>query len=366
MQLPDKEYRLDSKNKTVPRCYAFLKLGGRQCESLAEEWTANINKCYVEARDGDDIEVGFYDKRVYGKDSPEDAFVLRLLIDGKFVNGCTFIKEDPVFKFPKHSPRRLTSWNTQTSGEHTAHPLRIAPFQITEEEDEATASDFARDSVGKIKLCYHRIRNLRFVQASYPTGLQDLTFWEKEKPFAAQQAQLGEPVEVAIKQPWLLYDYIDREEEPLFTFQWHYLPRWLLQGANNIIPDDPKPVSPQLDSTTPSLRASSRATLDAMHAEVSGELHRLQKEVSMMPDNEDNEEEEEGERPPFGQVAYDDEDGDDMIVDEGSFRAASDGPSEAEEEEKKYGLGLGKGGGKGKGPCKMEAGVLVLETDDDD
>ncbi|GAA5868939.1 hypothetical protein JCM8547_003227 [Rhodosporidiobolus lusitaniae] len=231
----------------MPRCHAFLRLNGHPViphdsvdrSQRGDTTPGSVHFAYVEAEDDASVEVGFADFREEGE-RPEDAFVLRVLVDGNFVNGVTFIKDDNVFRFQRDDPRRVKVFEGQLGDKTCLHRIRLSRVEFVDPEDDPTAVN-VQDSpsdLGTIRLSYHRVQNIRrFVEAAELEKLEGEVIWEVkpdvkgeevERLFPSHQAHAAESI-TKEEQDWYAFEYIDPEEEPYFSWEWRYYSRSTLQ-----------------------------------------------------------------------------------------------------------------------------------------
>ncbi|BGP14105.1 hypothetical protein JCM10213_002402 [Rhodosporidiobolus nylandii] len=285
--LADTPHRLVS--RSLPGCSAFLRLDGQAAEVHGDCDMGGKTHAYVEAKDGARVEVGFVDHRKASR-PPEDAFVLRLTVDGVYVNGATFPLKDPLFSLAGNDPKRITVFSGQLSDDRTLRRLELQQVEYTDKQDDATAPSGTQE-VGKIKLAYHRISNLGWVDPAFPEQLDTGIVLEKkpdlenETPTPAHRPthhiQLGDAIAQPLR-PWLAYDYLDDEDEPFCVFEWRYYARKTLQDWTFLPPD------PRTPSRSASALAATYADLErvrANYARLSSEVDELSSAVEGTDDD---------------------------------------------------------------------------------
>ncbi|GAA5971533.1 hypothetical protein JCM11641_000630 [Rhodosporidiobolus odoratus] len=284
MTFPDPNHRIQS--KLLLGCYAFVKLDGLDTEVLGGDRVETKTYGYIESKDGAVIDVSFRDQRTT---PPEDDFVLRLFVDGQLVNATAFQTSDPLFHLPPKHASRVTVWKGQLAGDRAVHRLRLEKANLTQEKTEAATQE-QEGQIGIIRVCYYRIKSVRYVEPEWPARLADQFFLE-DKPEASEgtpryseprpthQARLADEIEQPLR-AWLAFDWIDGEDKPYCIFEWRYRSRAFLQQIT-FIPPDPS----SLETPTPPASVTASATAGERQAHVArllAELAGLQAEQAQL------------------------------------------------------------------------------------
>ncbi|GAA6037005.1 hypothetical protein JCM8097_005506 [Rhodosporidiobolus ruineniae] len=234
-----------SSSKGIRHVSAFVLFDDEEVESIGDVDKGDLYFTYCEAVDGAKVKVGWVDQRTV---PPAEPFVVRLLVDGNFVNGKVFEPNDTIYKLHRDDPRRTLFFTGQLAGENSMRPIHLMKCEYTEALDQAMARTEAF-GLGKIQLTYHRIHNLHWVQGTSTNKLDAKVLpktWIKDQEgrpplLVTHQAVSGESINVA-PQPWRRYDYVDPKDDPFLTFEWRPLSHNMLQ-AIGFLPPDPEPAS---------------------------------------------------------------------------------------------------------------------------
>ncbi|BGP38174.1 hypothetical protein JCM10450v2_002111 [Rhodotorula kratochvilovae] len=278
----------------LPDVHAWIEVEGAPLQVFGVEQDGSKVVAYIEAKDGAAFEVHYLDLRT----SCQRAHVARLYVDGSRVNGMVVKRQDPMFEDPPDGSSRECIFKGSKCTRTTIRPFEFNSLQVTDNDDLACSDERVVKNIGTIQIKYMRVKNPRSTDTFKPKAGQMPSIHEKaKKAQLSHQVGFGDPVDVPAGSR-LLFDLIDREDDPLSMLEFRYRSRALLEAQGIVDAPSPSNTPPQRASPSPSLEIlpaggapSHSARLAALEEELA-ELERdkritqVKREIALLKEGE--------------------------------------------------------------------------------
>ncbi|KAJ8295631.1 4-hydroxy-4-methyl-2-oxoglutarate aldolase [Rhodotorula toruloides] len=204
-----------------PGLFAFVTIAGQ-----AAKLHRTSDGDYIECVLGEPFQVTFVDNRMT---SPGHSYEVTLWTDGVYANRRVVRSNDPLFQTPLGDSSRVFLFNGQIESATTVRQLVFRAVKTLDDDGQCTDQNLAKE-VGRIELCYIRVRNLQNIGWIEPS-LRKLTrrVWAEEaKPAGSCSTEPGKVLAVG-PQRYNGYDRIDPEDSPFFSLAVRYETREMLE-----------------------------------------------------------------------------------------------------------------------------------------